>query len=170
MEIWDVIDAEGNIIGQCERGAVLPKGSYHGIADIWVMNPAGKLLVTRRDPAKSYGLFWENTAGSLLRGESFKTGTVRELEEETGIKITEAQLLFLERRRERSSIWESYFAVVGVSEDSVRMQPGETVDYRWVTRRELEDMIHRGELASPVVYRFQRVKKKLYQLMDEALS
>lgn len=167
MEIWDVTDQFGNIIGQCVRGTELAPGTYHGIADIWVMNSEGKLLVTQRDKNKSYPLFWENTAGSLLQGETFTAGAVRELKEETGLNTKEEELLLLERRRERRSIWESFFTTTK-EETAICLQAGETVDYRWVTVEELDKMMNRGELASPVIYRYMRVRSALLQAMKTA--
>lgn len=168
MEIWDVTDRDGRVLGRCERGSELPAGRYHGIVDIWVQNAAGKLLVTQRAKEKTYGLFWENTAGSLLSGEDFPEAAVRELAEETGLSVAISELELLERRVERRSIWHSYFVKTNIAEDAVRLQSGETVDYRWVTRTELDDMMNRGELASPVVYRYQRVKTQLTERGNDA--
>ena len=60
------------------------------------------MLVTQRDYNKpNYpGLFESGAAGSILKGETFLVGAIRELREETGIdKIDDEELYRLENFR-----------------------------------------------------------------------
>lgn len=165
MEIWDIIDADRNWLGTCARGTELPRGQYHLIVDIWVQNAEGKLLVTKRAEEKSYAHLWENTAGSVLAGEDSESAAVRELAEETGIRIAKEDLVLLEHRRERRTLWDSWFVRTSAPPESVVLQEGETEDFRWVTVEELDRMVAIGELASPVTYRYHRVKDVLMERM-----
>lgn len=58
------------------------------------MTKDGKLLTTERSRNKTYPLKWEVTGGSILKGETAAEGAVRELYEETGIKISTETSLY----------------------------------------------------------------------------
>lgn len=165
MEIWDVLDEKKRTIGRCVRGTELLEGQYHLIVTIWVMNETGKLLVTQRAMEKSFAYEWENTAGSVLAGEDSITGALRELFEETGIVAKKEELKLIDQRKGLRTFWDSWFTKTSLPEDAVRLQEGETIDYRWVTIDELEAMIADGELAAPVASRYRKVKDALLEAM-----
>ena len=50
MEIWDILDENGNKIGKTmQRGESLPEGFYHLGVDVWIMSlgPAGCLKINK---------------------------------------------------------------------------------------------------------------------------
>ena len=92
MEIWDAYNEDGSLAGiDLIRGEEIPKGLYHGVAEVFVSHIDGSILLMQRDLNKpnSPGLFESGAGGSLLKGESFLEGAIRELKEETGINCTE---------------------------------------------------------------------------------
>lgn len=144
------------------RGEKVPEGTYHLVVAIWTVNSNGQLLLTLRSPEKA--LFpneWENTAGSVLAGESSLTGACRELMEETGITVCKDELFLISTLREESAFIDTYLIKKDVPIESLTMQAGETTAARWVTLDELEDMITAGLMAAPVARRFARLRRSI---------
>ena len=93
MELWDLYDSQRNPLNKThERGQPFAEGEFYVCAEIWVKNSEGKFLITKRHPDKKAGNLWEFSGGGTLAGETTKQSAVRELEEETGIKIDESEL------------------------------------------------------------------------------
>ena len=146
MEIWDAYDKDFNKIEDMTliRGeeASIPVGIYHLVCNILVQHKDGTYLLMQRDPGKAYPLLWEASAGgSALKGESAYESAVRELFEETGIR-SEIPLKEISRaaKDETHSAYVDFFIETDCDKDSVVLQEGETVDYRWVTKKELIKM------------------------------
>ena len=57
--------------------------------------------------------------------------------EETGLKADQLKLIGITRKPKSRSVIYAYLATVKCEKDSVRLQPGETVDYRWVDAQTL---------------------------------
>lgn len=143
-EIWELVDKFGNITGNIiERGtgAYIPHGMYHMAVDIWIKNKDRKILLTQRHPNKEWGLKWECSGGAIIKGERNIDGARRELHEETGIEISEDQLMYL-----GNTIMEEYQCImytylVQLTDDvQLKLQPEEVVDFKWVDISELESM------------------------------
>jgi len=97
MELWDLYDKDRRPLGIIhKRGDRLKRGTYHLAVGIWTVNSNNELLITLRDKAKKeWPSLWENTAGSVLKGETSLQGAVRELFEETGISRDDITLKHL---------------------------------------------------------------------------
>lgn len=168
MERWDLYDKERNTIGECIRGDAFADNTYHIIVDIWTLADDGTFLVTRRSKEKTYAGYWENTAGSILKGETPEEGAIRELKEEAGVIADIDKLHHLNRRIEEGAHahWDTYFYFTG-TRPPVHLQEGETDAYQWVTSAELDIMAENGELAGPVIRRYTVVRDQLKELYDE---
>jgi ADP-ribose pyrophosphatase YjhB (NUDIX family) len=138
--------------------------------DIYDFNPSGAMrhfsigALIERD--RKYLLFkrrkfpfvWVSPAGHLNKGEDAKEATVREVEEETGLKVKTIKLLFEEelsndpcRRGADVHYWRFYQCkCVGKLKPSNEAEP-ETID--WYGQRE----ISRFELSSPTKYFFRKM-------------
>ena len=111
-ELWDVYTEERVLTGRLQqRGLPIPEGAYHLVVNIWVVREDGRILLTRRDPRKPYGGWWETTGGSVVAGEDSLQGAIRETGEETGICLQGLHPIFLcsEKRKKRFS---GYLAVL----------------------------------------------------------
>lgn len=70
-EVWDAYDREGNKLGfDIYRDEQVPENVYHIVAEIYTVTRDNRVLITRRHSNKSYPLKWENTGGSILKGET----------------------------------------------------------------------------------------------------
>lgn len=141
MELWDGYNSkfekiEGLTLIREEEDKI-PEGVYHLVNHILVKHTDGTYLLMKRDPTKpAYPNMWEATAGgSALQGESALESAFRELREETGIVAD--SLEELDWSLGRSSIHCRYLCLTDCSKDSIKLQEGETCDYRWVTAQEL---------------------------------
>ena len=149
MELWDAYLPDGAKAGvDLVRGEPIPQEYRHAVAEILVMHRDGTFLLTQRDFRKpNYPGCWEASAGgSILKGESFLDGAKRELLEETGIQADSLKLLYQDVTG--NAIYLGYLCVTDVPKNSIRLQAGETVAFRWVTREELRRILAGPECHS----------------------
>lgn len=137
MEIWDAYNLDGTLAGvDLIRGEEIPKGLRHGVAEVFVIHEDGTILLMQRDWNKEgYPGRWESGAGgSILKGESFLEGAKRELWEETGIRAKHLHSNY--RYVTEETIYQGYVCCTDISKDSITLQEGETIAYRWVKKEE----------------------------------
>lgn len=156
MELWDVYDENGNKTGRVHtRGKPMAPGDCHLGAIIVVVNRSREILCTLRSPEKKlYPGIWENTGGGVLAGEDSLTAAVRELKEETGISAKPEELILLYRVRVTEpdgggSINDIYGLRREMDAKDVVLQPGETVDAKWIPYEEWEQKARTAEILSP---------------------
>ena len=136
MEIWDLYDEQGNKTGETwerSRAYEIPEGRYHMVCDVLIRHRDGDFLLTLRDSQKEmYPGCWEASAGgSALAGETPEECARREMLEETGLKAEHLELIGITRKPETRSAVYAFIAVTDCEKESVQLQEGETVDYRW---------------------------------------
>lgn len=167
MELWDLYDENRRPLGRTAvRGEPLEPGSYHITVEIWTVNSGRRLLLTLRDPdKKEYPNLWECTGGSVLSGEDSRSGAAREVFEETGIMADPSELTPLYSRIKGDCICDSYLLKKDVPPQSLRLQPGETVDYRFVSLPQLDEMLDAGLIARPVANSLLLVREQLERLL-----
>lgn len=163
MELWDVYDRSRRPLHRTHvRGRHMAKGEYHVVVFAWIVNSSGELLLTRRDPAKeSFPNLWAVTGGSAIAGESSRQAIRREVFEETGIVAREEEFEFVTTFMRGNSFSDTYLLHKDVPREHLVMQEGETCDARWVSRRELRELMAAGEVAQPDIRRFRQLEKLL---------
>ena len=145
MELWDAYDAsfnkiEGMTLVRGEEKSI-PDGVYHLVCGILVRHKDGTYLLMQRDPRKPYPCMWEASAGgSALQGETPLEGALRELSEETGITASSLQLIRRYTSDRTRSVYYDYLCETDIDKDSVKLQEGETVAFRWATADEIVSM------------------------------
>lgn len=163
MEIWDAYDKDLNKIDGVSliRGEehLMKEGVFHLVCEILVKHIDGTYLLMQRDPDKPYGSMWEASAGgSALKGESPLQGAIRELREETGIKAEKITELGIIVKPESHAIYTDFLVETDIDKESIVLQEGETVAYRWVDSVTLKNM-DKKELLT---YRIQRFIPELH--------
>lgn len=137
MELWDAYRPDGSLSGgTLVRGEEIPEGLCHGVVEVFVIHEDGSILLMQRDKNKeNYPGCWESGAGgSVLKGESFELGARRELLEETGILAGELEPIY--KSFTKKSIYRGYFCRTNIKKDEIKLQEGETIDYKWVHKEE----------------------------------
>ena len=138
-ELWDAYDKEGTPLGfDLVRGEPVPEGVYHLVVEVLAVTNDGQVLLTKPHPDKAWGGCWEYTGGSAVKGETPVEGALRELREETGIAVSAQDLhpVYVNTWPETagmgagSSIYHSFVTFFDPSKQAIRLQEGETVDYK----------------------------------------
>ena len=147
-EIWDIYDENRKPTGKTHRrGDAMPDGARHLVIHVWVRNHNGEYLLTKRSPDKMFPLTWECTGGSALSGEDSLTAALREVREETGLKLDPENGKVV-----INTVRDDYFGDIWLfaedyDTDLVRLQEGETVGVRKATKEEIRALIETGEFA-----------------------
>ena len=147
-ELWDLYDDDRNPTGVTHRrGDPIPEGSNHVVIHVWVQNDDGEYLLTKRSPDKMFPLTWECTGGSALAGEDSLTAALREVREETGLKLDPDKGKIVIRTKRVGYFGDIWLFRENFDLDLVRLQNGETVDKRKATKDEIISLIKSGEFA-----------------------
>lgn len=164
-EYWDVYDSDRIPTGELfRRGDPLPDGVWHTVINAWVIREDGRFLLTKRDPRKPWGLYWECTGGAVQAGEDTVLGSVREVMEEAGIDVSGLHPVLIDSKKQKNAYLD-IFAYYVKGEPAVTLQEGETVDFRWVTAEEYYAMKEEGVLVPD--YAFPMVEQLLKRGWDD---
>ena len=150
MEKWDAYDSKLNKIEGVTliRGEQVPEGYFHLCSEIIVRHTDGSYLIMQRDKRRHLGGMWEATAGgSALQGEDPLTCARRELQEETGIVSDELIEIGRVLHHGHKTYYVDYLCVTDVDKDSIVLQEGETIAFKWIGPDELHAM-SRDDLAT----------------------
>lgn len=162
MEYNDIYDEERNLTGRLHlRGTPWRKGEYGLVVCVWVHDGRGNLLLTRRAPQKSYPGTWENSGGAAKAGETSRQAIARELFEETGIQAEEGEFEYIGSDRDKCTFYDFYCLKKVVPLEQVVLLPGETDAVQWVSIREAEQMVRRGEICDVIGRQFLRQKQEI---------
>jgi 8-oxo-dGTP pyrophosphatase MutT (NUDIX family) len=163
-EFWDLYDHERKLLGKThQRGLPLKEGEFHVVVSVWTLNQDGHFLITLRSEEKElFPGHWENTAGSVMSGETSREAAIRELREETGIEASPDEITCLGTVLKVASFVDIFLVRKTLDPDSIRLQEGETTDYRWVSYEELKTLDRQGMLAFPLFDPFQDAVEKLF--------
>ena len=168
MELWDLYDKNEQRTGEVfERthGSFfnIPEGRFHLVCDILVQHMDGTYLLTKRHPGKDvYPGYWEASAGgSALQGEDPLTCAKRELYEETGIQSENFELVNKVFRDQSHSLLYCFLTVVDCPKDSVVLQEGETVEYKWVDAQGLIEYAESDLAIRTSVERYKKIYDKV---------
>ena len=140
-ELWDAYNSdyekiEGLTLVRDDE-EYFPDNAYHLVPEVLVRHVDGTYLLMKRDPTKPlYPNMWEATAGgSALKGESAVEGALRELREETGIVADKLEPL--DKSLGKTCWHVRFLCVTDCDKNSIKLQEGETCDFKWVSAAEV---------------------------------
>ena len=137
LEVWDGYNEKEELIGvDLIRGEEIPKGVYHLVVEVLIKHVDGDYLLMQRDFNKVGwpGCYEATAGGAALKGETAEQAILREAFEETGIKVE--NLTLINKQIGHSFIFYSYLSVVDCDKNSVKLQEGETIAYKWVNQKD----------------------------------
>ncbi len=148
MEIWDAYYKNGTPAGiDLVRGQPIPKGLFHIVSGVVVRHIDGTYLLMQRDLNKDgWPGMWETGAsGSILKGETPLQGAIRELREECGLSGEDMELVFV-CHNDVTFYW-NYLCITDCPKDSVTLQEGETIAYKWVNKEDFLRFMESNEIV-----------------------
>lgn len=153
MELWDIYDKDKKPTGRTmERNDwCLKDGEYHLTVLGVVCRPDGKFLITKRVMTKAWAPgWWEVSGGAVMAGESSEEAVKREVLEETGLDVTDADGGYVfSYKRENPGEGDNYFVdiyrfVMDFDEGDVKPQEAETDGFMLATVEQIKEFANQG--------------------------
>ncbi len=153
MELWDIYDANKQPTGRTMKRNdwCLKDGEYHLTVLGAIVRPDGKFLITRRVMTKAWAPgWWEISGGAAQAGEQSKDAIFREIKEETGLDVSNADGGYLfTYQRENPGEGDNYFVDVyrfqmDFSEDDLHLQEEETAGHMLATPEQIKEFADQG--------------------------
>ncbi len=165
MEIFDLIDNNGNLTGEkADRKLVHNRGLKHHAVGLLITRGGveKQILLQKRSlkKEKNAGL-WDLTAGHVASGETLIESLIREIKEEIGINIKEDEIKLLSKywRKEkyREDFIENeldyiYILDKNIDIKDIKVQEEEVDDVKWIDLTDFKEMLKRGEIVKRQVW------------------
>lgn len=155
QELLQIVDPEtGEPTGEhVSRKDVIEKKLWCRTTNIFVLNSNGQILCHQRSLNKERfpGSWSTHFGGHVTEGESFKISALKELEEETGLKVNAFQLIpWRTSRKTISRIWvRDYITVYDGNVEDLVIQKSEIEQVKWFSAEEImEELDNEMELGS----------------------
>jgi len=150
LEIFDVVDENGNIIGQATRAQCHGNPDLlHRTAHVLVFNGKQELWLQKRSVVKDIQPDkWDTSVGGHLdSGENPVFAALRETKEEIGLEISSADLNFcykyIMRNDIESELVNTFFVVVA-DDKKIEYNESEISDGRYWSREEIQNSLGKG--------------------------
>ncbi|MGN0438855.1 MAG: NUDIX domain-containing protein [Lachnospiraceae bacterium] len=153
MEYWDIYDSNKEKTGRTMKRNdwCLKDGEYHLTVLGVVATPDKRFLITKRVMTKAWAPgWWEVSGGGVMAGEDSFEAVCREVLEETGLDVTNAEGGYqFTYKRENPGEGDNYFVdiyrfVMDFNESDVKPQEAETDGFMLATKEEIEDFAAQG--------------------------
>lgn len=153
MEFWDIYDKEKQRTGRIMKRNdwCLKEGEYHLSVLGVIRRPDGKYLITRRAENKAWAPgWWEVSGGAAVAGEDSADAVRREILEETGLDVTNAEGGFqFSYHRENPEEGDNYFVDVyrfemEFSEEDITLQKEETSGFMIADLNQIREFDRQG--------------------------
>lgn len=145
-ELWDIYDEAGNKTGRIQRrGDAFAGGDCHLCVHVWTQNSDGLYLLTKRAPGKAMAGLWECTGGSVLSEEDSLSAALREVREETGLRLDpeKGALLFrFSGDHYHCDVWHFRH---DFSKSDIVLQPSETCDFQIADKETIRRLTAAGQ-------------------------
>ena len=154
MEFWDIYDENKQLTGRTMKRNdwCLKEGEYHLTVLGVIARPDGTFLITKRVMTKAWAPGWgEVSGGGVQAGESSEEAVRREVKEETGLDVSNAEGGYVfTYKRVNPDEGDNYFVdvyrfVMDIDEKDVSFQEAEIDGHMFATREQIESFAKEGK-------------------------
>ena len=154
MEFWDIYDENKQLTGRKMKRNdwCLKEGEYHLTVLGVIARPDGTFLITKRVMTKAWASgWWEVSGGGVQAGESSEEAVRREVKEETGLDVRNAEGGYaFTYKRVNPDEGDNYFVdvyrfVMDIDEKDVSFQEAEIDGHMFATREQIESFAKEGK-------------------------
>ena len=165
MKLLDIYDKDKKPTGRTMKRNdwCLKEGEYHLSVLGVIQRPDGKYLITKRAADKAWAPgWWEVSGGAAIAGETSEDAVKREILEETGLDVTNAEGGFLfSYHRENPGEGDNYFVDVykyhmDFTEEDIKLQTEETNAFQIADAAQLSEYDKQG-----IFLHYQSIKQAL---------
>jgi len=176
-EIIDILTSTGEFTGKTALKSVAHiKGLYHQTIHVWFYTDDKKVLLQKRASIKKvFPNLWDvSVAGHIYAGEKTEVAAIREVKEEIGLTIKEADLQKIGFRKDEiihpNGILDNEFKHIYVCKlhknlDQLKMQPEEVDDLQLFGIAILKDTTKHGSfMVSNMNHYYDFIYERIYSL------
>ena len=154
MEFWDIYDENKQLTGRKMKRNdwCLKEGEYHLTVLGVIARPDGTFLITKSVMTKAWAPgWWEVSGGGVQAGESSEEAVRREVKEETGLDVRNAEGGYaFTYKRVNPDEGDNYFVdvyrfVMDIDEKDVSFQEAEIDGHMFATREQIESFAKEGK-------------------------
>ena len=154
MEFWDIYDENKQLTGRKMKRNdwCLKEGEYPLTVLGVIARPDGTFLITKRVMTKAWAPgWWEVSGGGVQAGESSEEAVRREVKEETGLDVRNAEGGYaFTYKRVNPDEGDNYFVdvyrfVMDIDEKDVSFQEAEIDGHMFATREQIESFAKEGK-------------------------
>ncbi len=145
-DIFDIVDSSDRVVGRAPRSEVHSKGLLHRASHVLMFKGRGdarSILLQRRSETKdSYpGIYTTSCSGHVDSGESYSEAAVREMAEETGLRVDASRLSKIGKVGACSETGNEFTCVYAMECDGSEIfspPPDEVASLEWVKVSDFE--------------------------------
>ena len=152
MELWDIYDINKNRTGRTmvRNDWTMAEGDYYLSVLGVIRIPDGRFLITRRAMDKAWAPgWWEIPGGGVKAGESSFQAVCREVLEETGVDVSNAEggyrFCYHRENKGQNYIVDIYRFEMNITEADIKLQTDEDIDGRFATADEIKAIADEGK-------------------------
>src|SRR5665213_50244 len=138
-ELFDIVNARGEIVGRAPRHEVHARGLWHRAVHILIFNAAGQVFLQKRSVRKDTapGCWDSSCSGHVDAGEDYDASAVRELREELDLAIPAPPPRWFRLEACVESGWEFVWVYRLRHEGPFTLNPGEIESGAWFSAPDL---------------------------------
>lgn len=164
MELVDIYNNKHEKLNYTKGRKELVEGEFRLSCFVWIINDKEEILIQQRlATAKNCANMWETTSGGALAGDSALEGTLRELEEELGMKAEVDKLRFIGSYARINDFVEVFLLESNIDVNELKLQEDEVQAAKWVSISEFEEIIKSGNASDTSFNIFKNYYDNFYK-------
>lgn len=164
MELVDIYNNKHEKLNYTKGRKELVEGEFRLSCFVWIINDKEEILIQQRlATAKNCANMWETTSGGAIAGDNALEGTLRELEEELGMKADVDKLRFIGSYARINDFVEVFLLESNINVNDLKLQEDEVQAAKWVSISEFEEIINSGNASDTSFNIFKNYYDNFYK-------